>query len=60
FLYASYSGDLPSIGDNNTFVVFKLSKDNKLVGNAKLKKILNRKSGGNTIDSGITPLRKRN
>lgn len=60
FLYSSYSGDLPSIGDNNTFVVFKLSKDNKLVGNAKLKKILNRKSGGNTIDSGITPLRKRN
>ena len=58
FVYSSYYDDHVSVGDNGSFVVFRLAKNSKAVGNKKLQKMLNRNLNKNQINSGIMPLRK--
>ena len=58
FLYSSYDDDLPSVGGSGTFVVLRLARD-KITGNAKLRKALNRGNYKHVVDSGIEPLRRK-
>ncbi len=59
FLYSSYGNDMPSVGEDETFVVFRLAKSDGADGNAKLRKMLNRNSYGYTATPSIKSLWKQ-
>ncbi len=59
FVYSSYHDDYVSVGEKGSFVVFRLAKNSKAVGNKKLNKMLKRKLNKGMIDSGIMPLRRK-